>query len=436
MRTLTLGFFGLTLVASAMGQSWTSAYNEGLEAAKAGKWADARKAFQKARSNRPEDVSGPTNLPGPVTEARKWRGGAPYSPNFLAAYAGYRAALSGKPDTLGTSLKPIAEEFEGLLKKKQVSNEAVFFLGSIYSRTNQTDKMSGLAQYTGKANWKVDTEIIAPEELSAMATGTSSQGGGVVQTIDASKLSTYTPASSTNLGPVPYLAKKFALIIANGDNKLEGMKIGHAANDAALIKAALATNAGYNPANIELLVNANADAIKKAAAALAARMPAEGTLFFFYTGAGVSIDKRDYLAGVDAAIPTDSASMVAKSELYRPFVEKGVSIYSFYQVPRAAEGNSAFGSEDLRTGRIAQMQSTTPGDNIFSIFRDGANVGIFAGAMSEVLADLHSNAIPITEFGWQVFYKMRRGTTGTSGGGSRQTPTLPVLQLLASDSRF
>ena len=53
-----------------------------------------------------------------------------------------------------------------------------------------------------------------------------------------------------------------------------------------------------------------------------------------------------------------------------------------------------------------------------------------------VANDLKSNRIPILEFGWQVFYKMKRGGSGTTGGGSRQTPTLPVLTNMASDARF
>lgn len=437
MRFFTTGILGLALIATAMGQSWTSAYDAGLKAAKSGDWATARKEFQKARANRPDDVSGPTNLPGPVTDARKWRGGSPYSPNFLSAYASFKLGTASKADTSG-NLKTAQDEFEGLLKKKQVSKETLYYLSALYSKANQTDKLQDLSKMVAKANWKVDAEVLAPEELSAMAQSLTPTGNsqGVVAVVDASNMSGVVPKLPTTVGPVPVNAKKYALIVANGDNKLAGFQISHAANDAKLLKDAITANAGYDVANVQVVQNGTAAQIKAAAAALAAKMPAESTLMFFFTGAGANIDNRDWLAGVDTQLATDTSSMVAKTEVYKPFVEKGIAVFSFYQVPRTAIGGRFFGSEEPKAGRVSQMQSTTPGETIYSIFKDGSNVGIFASAMSDVFGELHSNAIPITEFGWQVFYKIRRGQTGSSGGGSRQTPTLPVLQLLASDSRF
>ncbi|MEI7578142.1 MAG: caspase family protein [Armatimonadota bacterium] len=438
MRFFTTGILGLALIASAMGQSWTSAYEAGLKAAKAGDWASARKEFQKARANRPDDVSGPTNLPGPVTDARKWRGGAPYSPNFLSAYASYKLGMSAKGDAASIHLKTAQDELEGLLKKKQVSKESLYFLAALYSRANQTEKLQGLGKQAEKANWKVDAEVMAPEEVSAMSQSMMPTGNsqGVVAVVDASNMTGVVPKQPLKVGPVAVNPKKYALIIANGDNKLPGFQISHATNDANLLKDSITANAGYDAANVMVVSNASAEQIKTASAALAAKMPAESTLMFFFTGAGANIDNRDWLAGADTQLATDTSSMVAKTEVYRPFVEKGIAVFAFYQVARSAIGGRFFGSEEPKAGRISQMQSTTPGETIYSIFKDGNNVGIFASAMSEVFAELHSNAIPITEFGWQVFYKIRRGQTGSSGGGSRQTPTLPVLQLLASDSRF
>ncbi len=438
MRFFTTGILGLALIASAMGQSWTSAYEAGLKAAKSGDWATARKEFQKARANRPDDVSGATNLPGPVTDARKWRGGAPYSPNFLSAYASYKLGQSAKADSASALFKTAQDEFEGLLKKKQVSKETLYFLSALYSRANQTDKLQDLAKRAEKANWKVDGELLAPEEVSAMSQNLTPTGNtqGVVAVVDAANMNGVVPNLPNKVGPVAVNPKKYALIVANGDNKLAGFQISHAANDAKLLKDSITSNAGYDIANVTVLANASAAQIKAAAASLATKMPAESTLMFFFTGAGANIESRDWIAGSDTQLVTDTSSMVAKSEVYRPFVEKGIAIFSFYQVPRVAVGGRFFGAEEPKAGRVSQMQSTMPGEPVFSIFKDGANVGIFASAMSDVFAELHSNAIPITEFGWQVFYKVRRGQTGSSGGGSRQTPTLPVLQLLASDSRF
>jgi hypothetical protein len=437
---LGLNIAALALSGFAHAQTWATAYDSGLKAAKAGNWVEARKGFQLAKANRPDDLSNATSLPGPATEKRTWRSGSPYSPNFLAAYSTLRLALSGKADAATPLLNQAAGEFEALINKKQTSSEAVYFLNMIYSKLSQTDKRTALAKKVSETTWKVDTEIVAPDELAAMRSeSTQSSGqGGIVQIIDAKDMNKGGSGTSnpTPKGLVTYVGKKYALIIANGDNKLAGGAIAHASADAQLIKETISTNGGYDPANIETVVNGTADQIKKTAAALASRMPNEGTLFLFFTGAGVNIDGRDWLAGVDTEVATDTSSMISKGELYQSFVSKGVNIFSFFQVNRPITNGRFFGSEDAKFGLVSQMQSTMPGDNIYSVFRGGRNVGIFADAMHQVMSDLHSNQIPIGEFGWQVFYKIRRGNSGDSGGGSRQTPTLPVLLLLASNARF
>jgi hypothetical protein len=115
---------------------------------------------------------------------------------------------------------------------------------------------------------------------------------------------------------------------------------------------------------------------------------------------------------------------------------KGARVFSFFQANRSINEGRYFGSEVPMVGSIAQVQATLPGESISAIMSNGRQTGIFTNAFVEVLQDLKSNRIPILEFGWQVFYKIRRGNTGTTGGGSRQTPTLPVLTNVASDARF
>lgn len=439
MRLVLTGIVGLVIAGSAMAQSWTVSYDAGLKAAKAGKWSDARAAFLQSKALRPDDVDKPTNLPGPVTEQRRWRNGASYSPNFLAAYSTYRLGLEATGDAATPLFNSAAGEFEALINKKQVSKEAVFFLYTIYGRLNQADKKQALASKIAEPTWKVDTEVLAPEETSAInagATNPGGSGGGVIQTVDAGSLGTAVPNTPLTGGPVPVVPTKYALIISNGDNRLPGLTLQHAVADGEMLKESLITNAGYNGANVEILNNTSAAAILSAAKALAAKMPAEGTLFFFFTGGSAHIDGRDWLAGTNTEIATDTASMVRKSEVFQPFFQKGISVFAFYQTPRTAVNAKIFGEEDLKNGRVSQMQSTMAGETTYSFFKGGRVVGIFAEAVSSVMADLHSNQIPITEFGWQVFYKIRRGSNGESGGGSRQTPTLPVLQFLASNSKF
>jgi hypothetical protein len=82
------------------------------------------------------------------------------------------------------------------------------------------------------------------------------------------------------------------------------------------------------------------------------------------------------------------------------------------------------------------MQSTIEGEEIFTITKQGKQRGIFADGMTQAFEDLCSNSLPITDFGWQIFYKMKRGGTATTGGSSRQTPTLPVLLQMGPDTRF
>ncbi|HLO99502.1 MAG TPA: hypothetical protein VK171_12985 [Fimbriimonas sp.] len=438
MRLVLTGIVGLVIAGSAMAQSWTASYDAGLKAAKDGKWSEARASFLKAKALRPDDVDKPTNLPGPVTEQRRWRNGSPYSPNFLAAYSSYRLALEAKQESAAPLYTAAASEFEALINKKQVSKESVYFLYAIYGRLNQNDKRQALANKIAEPTWKVDTEVLAAEETAAINSGgtTTTSGGGVIQTVNAGSLGSSIPNSAVSGGPVPVVPTKFALIVSNGDNRLPGLALQHATADGELLKEALITNAGYDAANIEVVNNASAAALSTAAKNLAARMPAEGTLFFFYTGGAAHVDGRDWFAGPNTEIATDTSTMVRKTEIYQPFFQKGVSVFAFYQTPRTAVNGKVFGDEELKAGRVSQMQATMAGDTIYSYFKGGKVVGIFADAVATVLGDLHSNQVPITEFGWQVFYKIRRGGLGDSGGGSRQTPTLPVLQFLSSNAKF
>jgi hypothetical protein len=82
------------------------------------------------------------------------------------------------------------------------------------------------------------------------------------------------------------------------------------------------------------------------------------------------------------------------------------------------------------------MQSCIPGGTAYSYVQNGKSVGLYTNAILQVMREQRSNQLPILEFGWQVFNKMRRGDTGGSGGSSQQSCTLPVLTNLAADARF
>ncbi len=439
----------------AYAQSWSSAYDTGLKAARAGKWAEARAGFQQAAAYRPEDMSAATVLPGPPTEQRRWRNGAPYSPNFLAAYAEYRLALENKdPSQQTQALNTAAAEFETLLAKGEYSPEAFYYLNTIYTRSGDTAKRQALEQkfnqVGSKADWKVDTEVVAPEDLAAMSPN------GATNPAQARQGSSGTPAtllagdpritstgstSGFNLGAGPAAAvalvpSKYALLVGTSEAKLAQGNLSYATDDVQRVREALISSAGYPEQNIDIVLNGTAGQVMAAAKALADRMPTEGTLLIYFVGPGVDIDGKDYLAGVDSQLDTDTASMVSKADLYRIFMSKGTRIFAFFQTNRPIVNGNYFGKEVPLVGSIAQMQATTPGQDSLAYFRNGKNVGVFTNAFVNVITELRSNRIPITEFGWQVFYKVMRGDTGDTGGGSHQVPTLPYLTNMAADARF
>ena len=169
---------------------------------------------------------------------------------------------------------------------------------------------------------------------------------------------------------------------------------------------------------------------------MAERLPQDATVFIYFTGAGFNISGKDYYAGVDAESPSDSSHMVAVSEVYGHFMRKGARIFAFNQAHRPIIEGRYFGMETPMVGAIAQSHATVQGKNVYSIVSGGNQVGLYSRAISAILSDWRSNQVPITEFVWQVFYYIRRGGVNETGGGSQQTPTLPVISLMGSDARF
>ena len=445
----TLALLGAGAVAHA--QSWVNAYDEGIKSAAKGDWAEARTQFRAAAAFRPEDVSNPTPLPGPPTERRVWRDGSPYSPNFLAAYAAYKIGTVETEDGRA-QLNAAAAEFETLLAKGQNSPEVFYFLNLVYSKTSQPEKRTELAQkyetVRGKLTFKVDRSGLTPEDrgqveaLSAPAGGTTTTtpAGGInpntIPVVNARDLPNSATGATLPTGAVAKVPTKYALIVANADSRLPNASLSFALADAARVKDALIASAGYPEENVVVLTNTTSAAMLSAAKELAARATSEGTVFLYFTGVGANVDGKDYLAGVDTDLPTDTSTMVRKLDFYAPFIEKGLSIFAFYQANRTVMGGRYFGSEAPVVGRIAQVQATIPGETVTGIYHNGQFVGLFSDALTQVMTEFRSNAIPITEFSWQVFYRMRRGASGISGGGGRQTPTLPILNILGSDARF
>lgn len=438
------------LGALANAQSWMASYEKGLRAARSSDWVGARSAFQEAIAFRPEDASGPTTLPGPVADRKLWRDGAPYSPNFLAAYCEYRIGIAAKPEDGRSTLQTAAAEFETLLSKGQASKEAFYFLEEIYSKIGDTAKRLDTENRFKSANpkFRVDNAIVSPEELSVITGANKSKGkpgsGPEVTIIRPGQNPTQIPNGTdpsaggvpTATGSVPPIATKYALIIGNSTSQSGQGAVPFGTDDAQAVREALVLDAGYPEANVDLVLNATKDQLLASAKALADRMPEEATLFIFFAGNGVNIDGKDFLVAVDSASDTDPSSMTSKMELYQTFLPKAPKIFAFFESPRPMTGGVYFGKEIPMVGSIAQVQATIPGQGVTSEMRNGHPLGIFATAIVAALHDIRSNRVPIMEFGWQVFNRTRGGGSSPSGIGARQVPTLPVLTHMSTEDRF
>ena len=445
MTAKSLAFlFVAALSSSGSAQTWSRAYERGLQEARAGRWAEAREAFQQAVAARPEDQSAPTVLPGPSTERKLWRDGAAYSPNFLAAYSLYRQALkTADPIDSTNQLKTAAGEFETLVAKKQFSEEAFFFLDVIYTRLGDATKRQVTSDLLAKqkTDFKIDREPIAPEEIAAIGARTSGtpvvQGnptGGPVVTPGAPFGSGPTVSVNDSVAP---LNDKFALVVGQGESHLSGGLVPFANTDAESVRDALVNFAGYPAANVQLLQNVTAAQIMAAAKAIAAKTDDKSTILIYYAGAGINLGGKDYLAGKDTESGSDIASMVALSDLLGTFARSGARVFAFYEVNRTMDAKHGyFGKEVANIGSLAQVQSTRPGDTVRATYRNNQAIGIFTNAFVLSLANIRSNRIPIFAFTNLIVDAMRRGTTGLYGGGNTQTCTLPQLTNLAIDAKF
>jgi hypothetical protein len=326
-----------------------------------------------------------------------------------------------------------AVEMQALVDAGMAGVETYYYLNVLYGRLSDAEKKKALdAQYLaskGAANWRTDSSVIAPEEMALIR-----PGNGAAQPFGATGNTTTTVTAGSPIptapGAVVPIDTKFALIIGNA----EAGGLPFAANDAKRVRDALVLHAGYPEANVIMLQNATADQMRTAANDLGGRIPDEATVLIYFAGRGAHSEGRDYLAGADKGDPINL--MLSKADLFKPFVSKGARIFSYFQAARPIEEDQFFGKEVPVVGTISQMQSTMPGGIVARTVRDGAETGVFTDAFCRVLAEVRSNQIPVMEFGWQVFYKVRRGDTGSTGGGSHQTPTLPVLSNLAADARF
>jgi len=447
-RTLQLLAIGSALALCGFAQNWDQSYQTGLKAGHAGHWMEARQAFLAAEKDRAGDSPKASTLPGSPTDPQRWRDGAPYSPNFLAAYCAYRAGLNSNDLAQQTQLfNTAAGEFSHLLTNGECSRDAFFFLDVIYSRLGDQTKRQALADLAKKQakhlTWKVDEEIVAPEEVAAISvagigTNQMEAGPGHVPSINPSQISA-PPVEAGAALPTPatgVVTGKYALVVGESGTKLGPSQLPYAATDVATVKDSLVNYAGYPANNVVTCVDAPAAGIMEAAKKLATQVPQDGVVLIYFVGPGANLHGKDYLAGADAESLDDPTTMVGKIDLFNLFFAQGARIFAFFEVNRPILNSTFFGSEALRSGAASQMEATIPDSTLTSLMYKGNQVGLFALSFANVLADLRSSRVPIREFGWLVYKAMRTGNSGTDGGSSPQTPTLPMFNMLASDARF
>jgi hypothetical protein len=431
---------------------WQADYQRALKAAGENDWATARESFQSAAKDRAQDSQESTRLPGPVSEPRIWRSGSAYSPNFGAAYAAYRLGKEAtESDAKQQYLMLAAAELKTLIEGGQASPDAIKVLGTTYTLLG--DKSSASELKAMATNFKVDTSFVDPYDQAAPvasssggsnnsttttnggATVTTGQNGGRIINVKAGHHTDLSAVFGSE--PVATIDTKFALIIGNTKSPEPGTEIAFAANDAALVNAALTSYAGYAQENVTVLTDATAAQIKAAVTALAERTPAKATILIYFTGQASHLGGQDYLAGNDIEFSTDSSKMIEKRAVIQPFLSKGANVFFFAQCNRPFTGSDYFGRERLQQGTLSETYATIPGSIVTSVYRETGQVGLYTDAFARTLQEFYTNQIPITEFCWNVFYAMRGGTGSNSQrGGSTQTPSLPILTNLGPTSPF
>jgi hypothetical protein len=432
----------LAASACTFAQDWVTSYDAALEAKAAGNWSSARDWMLRAVEDKKKDSSKPTEIKSASGEKSDWREGSPYSANFGAAYFAYRQALTTADSSERSALLlKAADELTKLVKGRQESPEAYAVLGQVFQILQDQRALTevGKDQAKSKMSWKIDQALLTDSDkrlTAAVITMQKNRQGTPVFEAGDPRIDKPLIGLGTPTGQVPHVLTKYALIIGTSESQIEGGQVPFASTDATSLRETLVSDAGYAPENVDLVINATAAEIKTAAQALASRMHKGGTVFLFFSGTGVNIDGKDWIAGIEATSMKDTAAMVQKTDLLRTLMQGGGRIFTFYQVHRPIVDGRCFGQEIPGIGAISQMMGTLPGQQVLAVPTEGQERGIFAQAISQVLDDLQSNGVPIMNFGWQVFNAMRGGSSGQEGGGGLQTPTLPVLIFMAREARF
>ena len=311
----------LTLIAAAVSvagwsQAFIKPYEDGVASLKAGHWAQARERFDLAAQHK-QDAAGPIYLPGSIMDRKVWRGGAAYSPTFLAAYAGYREAADGA-SARSALLGDAETRLKFLLDSGRQSVAAYFLLARVYDLAASPETKQALTDRFATeghlATFRVDLGVLPVEDATAIQSvprpskprversqgrvaPTESQptveAGTQAQTaVPAAQPLLAPPAAqaptvssapaqaavSLDGPPVAMGAQKYALVIGNALSATPEADLPFAADDAVRVKDALVRFAGTGACAIGLVFTTSATGSSRVNAARNARTTAAGSL--------------------------------------------------------------------------------------------------------------------------------------------------------------
>ncbi|MEP0767617.1 MAG: caspase family protein [Fimbriimonadia bacterium] len=434
----------LALPAAVSGQEpWVAPYLEGLKAAKEKDWGTARGAFEAAIAIRAEDSGSQVWFKRGPTQRDLWRGGAPYTPNFAAAYCTYRLAVeSGDGAVARSHYEDAAKRLAALLSKEQFAPLIYSLLVASYTAMgDEAKKTEVLSDYAQKraANLlkvRVDTEFVLPEDLAATKklNGTPQTGSG-----ETTGPKPAVPSDLATAGPVPFNPLKHAILIGNSRYHGSIGDVPNAINDCYLMRDALTKHAGYDPANVVILAEPTYEEMLAGVQQFAAKLPPGAIVFFFYTGAGRvnTADKVDYLIPNGAPNRDAFSSFVRKNDLLYMFVGKAERTIAVFQVDRLQEPNGMCFGDDLPVGgSIAYVRACMTGERCQTKLTASGINGLWASAAAWVLENrMRGPRIAIESFCWEILDRVLSVNTGARAE-SRQTPLLPNYSLLSQDATF
>jgi len=419
----------------AADEPWVLAYSQGLAAAKAGNWTAARAAFQSAAQSRAGDLSGATVFDEGPTRKIQWRKGAPYSPNFGAAYAEYRLAMaSSDPAAAKAMYETAAAELNALRQKGGASVAVYYVLQAAYAAAGQSPKQEevqkelGLKRDQGLLTFRVDTEVMTSEDLVAARTLDGSQGA----------VTTVGNQPATPGDRIPFNANKYAVLI--GVTKYNGYfaDVPNAVIDCNMLAESLTKNAGYAPDHILVLAEPTYEQMLTGITNFVSKLPPEATVFFFYAGAGVvnPTDKADYLVPSGVTSATAYETYVKKTDLLAVLAPKANYTIAFFEVDRLADANKNFwGSSRPEYGSFALANACLEGQRSLAQVTSKGWTGLFAAAGTRALNLMRGAKINAKEFIFKVNEEIL-DQNSSSDRGQSQTPTLPMNTLLGDETTF